>query len=124
MDKNISIKRLCVTAMLIAVSVSLSAYIKIPLGDAISLDLGYSVVMVGAMLFGGVYGGIIGFFSRIINDLLVKGSVNVIHIWWAIGSAFFGGFLGLIYTRIIINIRKRLLKIVIVSLTTAFSLFI
>ena len=124
MNKSTKIKRLCLSGMLIALSVVLSAYIKIPIGESIRLDLGYAVVMIGSMFFGGVYGGVIAFISRILNDLLVKGNVNLIHVWWAIGSAFFGSVIGLVYTRFLLKLRNRRIKICILFLATICVSFI
>lgn len=87
-------QKLCLSGILIALIIVLSAYCQIPLGASIRLDLGYAIVVFAALYLGSYYGGLIAIIARIINDFIFSGSISF---WWAIGSAFFGFAIGLAY---------------------------
>ena len=92
--KNKGIKKLCLACIFIALIIVLSAYCQVPLGTSIRLDVGYAVVVIAAMHLGAGYGCAIAFLARVLNDFIFSGSVSF---WWAIGSAFFGLAIGLVY---------------------------
>ena len=115
------IKRLCLGGLFIAIILVLSSYLQIPLGGYIRLDLGYAVVMIASLLFGGIYGGIIAFLARILNDFIFSGYISI---WWAIGSAFFGWGVGIMYKYFICRIKLKVAKISALAITTIVASFI
>lgn len=118
MHKNLF--KLCLSGLFISLIVVLSAYCQIPLGSSIRLDIGYAVVVIAAMYFGPLYGGGIAFLARVLNDFIFSGSVSF---WWAIGSAFFGFAIGLVYI-LFKRIKNEKLRAVAVAFAIAVISFI
>lgn len=74
MKKNENIQKIVFTGLMAALSYVVFTFlqIKIPLpgGDATSIHLGNAVCVLGALLLGGVYGGLGGAIGMTIGDLL------------------------------------------------------
>ena len=72
--RNEKVQKLTLTALMAALSYVIFTFlqIKIPLpgGDATSIHLGNAVCVLGALLLGGVYGGLGGAIGMTIGDLL------------------------------------------------------
>lgn len=72
-DENERIYKLVLTALMAALSYVVFTFLQIkialPGGDATSLHLGNAVCVLGALLLGGVYGGIGGAIGMTIGDL-------------------------------------------------------
>lgn len=111
-------KKMCLSGLFVALCVVLSTYVQVTIGASIRLDLGYAVVMVSSLSFGGLYGCTIAFLARVINDLIFSGTVSV---WWAIGSATFAWGIGFVYIHFIINVRKTTQRLFLLALITIVS---
>lgn len=89
-------KRICVTALGIALYVVVSMTIKIPMIAHISLDLGYIVLAVYCYHFGPVSGAIVGGAGCVLISLLTSG-------WfppgWLLGNIAIGGLCGSQYKK-------------------------
>ena len=118
MKKNIF--KLCLSGISIALVIVLSTYCQLPLGPSIRLDIGYAVVVIAAMYLGASYGCVIAFLARIINDLIFSGSISF---WWAIGSAFFGLAVGLMY-HFVNKLSNKKLQAVLVSISLIIISFV
>ena len=72
--KNQTIQKLAITGLMAALSYVVFTFlqIKVPLpgGDATSFHLGNTICVLGALLVGGVYGGIGGAIGMTIADLM------------------------------------------------------
>lgn len=84
-------KKLCLTALGIALYVVLSMTVKIPMIAHISIDLGYIVLAVYCYHFGPVSGAVVGGASCVLVSLLSSG-------WfppgWMLGNIAIGGLCG------------------------------
>lgn len=87
-------KKICPTALGIALYVALSMTAKIPFVGHISLDLGYIVLAVYCWMFGSVVGGIVGAVGCTLVSLLASG-------WfppgWLVANLYIGLFCGWIF---------------------------
>ena len=87
-------KKICPTALGIALYVALSMTAKIPFVGQISLDLGYIVLAVYCWMFGSVVGGIVGAVGCTLVSLLASG-------WfppgWLVANLYIGLFCGWIF---------------------------
>ena len=72
--RNEKVYKLTLTALMAALSYVVFTFLQIkialPGGDATSLHLGNAVCVLGALLLGGVYGGLGGAIGMTIGDLL------------------------------------------------------
>ncbi len=73
-EKHISVEKLALTGLFAALSYVVFTFLQIkislPGGDATSIHLGNAVCVLGALLIGGVYGGLGGAIGMTIGDLL------------------------------------------------------
>lgn len=87
-------KKICLTALGIALYVALSMTAKIPFIGHISLDLGYIVLAVYCWMFGSVVGGIVGAVGCTLVSILASG-------WfppgWLVANLYIGMFCGWIF---------------------------
>lgn len=87
-------KKICLTALGIALYVALSMTAKIPFIGHISLDLGYIVLAVYCWMFGSVVGGIVGAVGCTLVSILASG-------WfppgWLVANLYIGLFCGWIF---------------------------
>ncbi len=113
-------RKICLLGILIALVIVLSSYCQIPFGSFIRLDLGYAVVTVAALYMGGIYGAVVAFIARIINDFIFSGSISI---WWAIGSAFYGLFIGISY-KLLLRIKSKIVINVLFAISTVVISFI
>lgn len=74
MKSNVTILKLAQTALVAALCYIAFAYLKIPIplpgGDAVALHIGNAFAVLGALLLGGVYGGLAGSIGMTIADLM------------------------------------------------------
>lgn len=93
MDKT---KKICLTALGIALYVCVSMLIKIPVIGHISLDLGYIVLAVYCYIYGGVSGAIVGSCGCFLVSLIASGWIAI---GWPLGNFLVGALCGMVYTR-------------------------
>ena len=89
-------KRICITALGIALYVCASMLIKIPVIGHISLDLGYIVLAVYCYTYGGVSGAIVGSFGCFLVSLIASGWIAI---GWPLGNFLVGALCGMVYSR-------------------------
>lgn len=91
-----SSKKICITALGIALYVCVSMILKIPMIAHISLDLGYIILAVYCYHFGAFSGAVVGGGGAVLVSLLASG-------WfppgWLIGNILIGIICGLSYER-------------------------
>lgn len=89
-------KNICITALGVALYVCVSTFLKIPIINHISLDLGYVVLAVYCYNYGAVSGAIVGGFGAVLVSMLFSG-------WfppgWMLGNIFIGAFCGSQYRK-------------------------
>ena len=73
-SKEISVEKIALTGLFAALSYVVFTFLQIkislPGGDATSIHLGNAVCVLGALMLGGVYGGLGGAIGMTIGDLL------------------------------------------------------
>lgn len=89
-------KKVCLTALGIALYVCVSMLIKIPVVGHISLDLGYIVLAVYCYIYGGVSGAIVGAGGCFLVSLIATGWIAI---GWPLGNFLVGALCGAVYTR-------------------------
>lgn len=89
-------KKICLTALGIALYVCVSMLIKIPVVGHISLDLGYIVLAVYCYIYGGVSGAIVGSCGCFLVSLIASGWIAI---GWPLGNFLVGALCGAVYTR-------------------------
>lgn len=107
---NMTTRKICLAATFIALVVVISSFLQIPMGESIRVDLSYAVVMVASLGFGGLFGALIAFLARIINDMIFSGSISI---WWAIGSAFWALCIGYFNQFIVKRFSNKVIRIVL-----------
>ncbi len=97
-DKVISVKRITLYAIGIALFVAVGCVLPLPIPNTTAhVDLGYMVMAVFAYLLGPVAGAIIGGMGRFIEDMILYGSIG--SPGWLIASICMGLFIGLTFSR-------------------------
>lgn len=92
---NTNTKKICITGLGIALYVAVSMSVKIPLlVGHIALDLGYIVLAVYCLMFGGVTGAIVGGAGCVLVSLLAYG---MFPIGWMLGNIMVGFMCGKLY---------------------------
>ena len=89
-------KKICLTALGIALYVCVSMLIKIPVVGHISLDLGYIVLAVYCYIYGGVSGAIVGSCGCFLVSLIASGWIAI---GWPLGNFLIGALCGAVYAR-------------------------
>ncbi|MDR1733435.1 MAG: ECF transporter S component [Oscillospiraceae bacterium] len=89
---SLTLRRVALSAVLVALIVVTSRFVQIPLFATTRLDLSYAIVMVAALLLGPLYGGTVGFLARAVGDLAFSGGIKIPY---ALGSAAMGAIIGL-----------------------------
>lgn len=69
--EKLSVKKMCLLAMLTAVTVVLAIYCTLRVGNAIKIPLKFISVFITAALYGPVWGGVVGALGDILNSFLV-----------------------------------------------------
>lgn len=89
-------KKICITALGIALYVALSMTAKIPLINHIALDLGYIVLAVYCYHFGAISGAVVGGCGAVLVSLITSG-------WfppgWMLGNILIGFLCGFTYRK-------------------------
>ena len=85
---NLKTKKLCITAMGIALFVVLTLCLQVPVFENYYLCLGYIVMMVFSYYFGPTTGSVVGFLGVVIYCLLINGLRGMPG--WAIGNIIIG----------------------------------
>ena len=106
-------KKICYLAMLTALYVVLSAFVKITLIGNIQVDLGYIAFAVSLCMFG-VYGTAVGVIGCALESILF--SAYGFSISWAVANAIIGIGCGLLYNRKESLLWKSFLTVVFVAL--------
>lgn len=91
-----NIKRVCYLAVLTALYVVLSAFLKINLIGNIQIDLGYIAFTVALCMFG-VYGTIVGVVGCALESILF--SAYGFSIGWAVANVIIGVFCGIVFSK-------------------------
>lgn len=89
-------KDICLMGLGIAMYVSVSMLLKIPVIGHISLDLGYIVLALYCYICGPISGAIVGSFGCFLVSLLLSGWISIA---WPLGNFFIGALCGTIYNR-------------------------
>lgn len=90
-------KRICLTALGIALYVCVSMLLKIPTGIGhLSLDLGYIVLAAYCYIYGGTSGAIVGACGCFLVSLITTGWIAI---GWPLGNLFIGAVCGAVYSR-------------------------
>ncbi|MCR5370216.1 MAG: ECF transporter S component [Clostridium sp.] len=92
-----NIRKLCVTAMGVALFVVLSMCLQVPVFDNYYLCLGYVVMTVYCYSFGAGMGTMTGVLSVILYCILINGLRGMPG--WAAGNAVIGAVLGTLFVR-------------------------
>lgn len=91
-------KKICLTALGIALYVCVSMLLKIPTGIGhLSLDLGYIVLAVYCYIYGGISGAIVGACGCFLVSVIATGWVAI---GWPLGNLFIGALCGVVYKRV------------------------
>lgn len=110
-------KKICLTALGIALYVCVSMLLKIPVIGHISLDLGYIVLAVYCYIYGGVSGAIVGACGSFLVSLI---STSWIAIGWPLGNLLVGAVCGATYNKM----KHRKMGMLINIIVTVISVFI
>ncbi len=89
-------RKLCLTAIGIALYVAVSMLIKIPVTAHISLDLGYVVLAAYCYIYGPFSGAVVGACGCFLVSLLATAWPGT---EWALGNLFIGAACGIAYNR-------------------------
>lgn len=84
-------KKICITALGVALYVCVSMLLKIPIIAHISFDLGYIVLAVYCYYFGAISGAVVGGCGAVLVSLLASGWLPP---GWMLGNIFIGGLCG------------------------------
>ena len=118
---NKSPKKLCITAMGIALFVALSYAVQIPVFENYYLCLGYVAMTVFCYYYGPISGMTIGGFGVFLYCLLISGLHGMPG--WAIGNVFIGLIVGLT-CKITAQMKKQKLRHFLIGISIVFSSFI
>lgn len=69
--EKLSVKKMCLLAMLTAITAVLAIYCTLRVGNAIKIPLKFISVFVTAAIYGPVWGGVVGALGDILNSFLV-----------------------------------------------------
>ncbi len=94
---SMSIRRITVLAVGIALFVALSLCLQVPIFENYYLCLGYAVMAVYCWSFGAVSGAVVGTLGVVLYCLLISGLRGMPG--WALGNAVIGILLGLTFRR-------------------------
>ena len=94
---SISIRRITVLAVGIALFAALSLCLQVPVFENYYLCLGYAVMAVYCWSFGAVSGAVVGTLGVVLYCLLISGLRGMPG--WALGNAVIGILLGLTFRR-------------------------
>ena len=94
---SISIRRITVLAVGVALFVALSLCLQVPVFENYYLCLGYAVMAVYCWSFGAVSGAVVGTLGVVLYCLLISGLRGMPG--WALGNAVIGILLGLTFRR-------------------------
>ena len=103
-SKNMTVKRLVLNAVLIALYVLLG-YLKIPIGNMLRINLASFAVVVCAVAFSPIDGLIVGFMGEFLSQILGPYGLTPTTALWALPEAARGLLLGLF---VLIFIKKQL----------------
>ena len=90
-------RKLCVTALGIALFAALSLCLRVPVFDNYYLCLGYVVMAVYCCSFGAVSGTLVGVLGVVLYCLVISGLRGLPG--WALGNLVIGAVLGLVFPR-------------------------
>lgn len=117
-SKYMNTKKICITALGVALYVCVSMLLKIPLIAHISFDLGYIVLAVYCYHFGALPGAVVGGGGAVLVSLLASG-------WfppgWMLGNVAIGYICGSVFATSKDNVAECVkTKILISNIVTAF----
>lgn len=92
--KILTVKRICLNAMMIALYVVLG-FAKIPIGNLLRINLAFFAVVVSATAFSPIDGLIVGFMGEFLSQVLGPYGLTPTTPLWALPEAVRGGLLGL-----------------------------
>ena len=114
----IKIKKICFTALGIALYVCVSMLLKIPVGIGhLSLDLGYVVLAVYCYIYGGISGAIVGACGCFTVSLITTSWISV---EWTMGNFLIGIICGVVYNKV----KDKKFDILISTIVTVVAVFI
>ena len=115
-----NVKKIALTAMLIALYFVLSAVLKIPIVGHIMLDLGYIALMVGAVQLGAVSAMAIGGIGAFLESALM--STRGVSPGWIVMNVIAGGLIGWILYKAADESKKKLIISAVIVVPVAMLL--
>ncbi len=95
--EKLTVRKLCILAMLTALTVVLAIYCTLRIGNAIKIPFKFVTVFITAVMFGPVWGGVVAGLGDILNALLVPVGPPLLQITAV--EFLYGVIFGLFYYR-------------------------